>query len=353
MPKVTVLMPVYNGEKFLQEAIESILGQTWTDFEFIIINDSSTDSSRDMILSFDDHRVRLVDNHTRLGLTKSLNRGLRLSKGELIARQDADDISYPTRLDQEVRFLESNPEVALLGTRARAVDENGTPKGVELRIPTGLVAIRWFLMFQNAFIHSSVMFRRNIIWKRLGGYDESYLRAQDYDMWSRTARNYIVENLPDILLDHRYEYGSIVSQLPLCDSTEEDIVYKNLQAFLQNHEVPNDWANFIARFKRRDNFDRHTNWKHIAEMFKKICASYSQLHPEARFEQAIRLHMASSLYWISYYSAPHHRNVSFRSYVKARELGSKSNGHPSLAKYITLWVAGEGVRSASQRFIAS
>ena len=234
MHKLTVLMPVYNGQRFLREAIESILVQTLSDFEFLIINDGSTDSSREIILSFDDPRIRLVDNPTNTGLTKSLNRGLRLSKGEYIARQDSDDISYPKRLEREVQFLDTHPEVALLGTSARAIDEKGKPQKVNLlRIPVSLLAIRWYLMFQNPFIHSSVMFRRNIIYEKLSGYDESFRRAQDYELWSRTARSYKVENLSDVLIDHRFEYGSTVSRLQLPTPAEEDIVLNNLKVFLK------------------------------------------------------------------------------------------------------------------------
>lgn len=343
-------MPVHNGQRFLREAIESILCQTCSDFEFLIINDGSTDNSRDIVLSFDDARIRLVDNPTNIGLTKSLNQGLQLAKSEYITRQDADDISYPTRLEREVQFMDRHPEIILLGTRARAIDERGKPKKIELRIPTGLLAIRWFLMFQNAFIHSSVMFRRMVIWEKLGGYDESISRAQDYEMWSRTAREHSVENLPDILLDHRYEYGSIVSRSPLCDPAEEEIIHKNLQVFLQNHEVPTDWANFILRFKRKSNFDGQTNWKYKAEMFQKIWTRYLQLYPESRFDQTIYSHMARSLYWISYYSASYDRNFSFRCYAKARKIAPKGNKAPSLAKYLALWIAKERVRCAYHRF---
>jgi len=350
MPKVTVLMPVYNGERYLWEAIESILRQTWTDFEFLIINDGSMDKSREIILSFNDPRICLVDNPTNIGLTKSLNRGLQLSKGELIARQDADDISYPTRLSREVGFLDTHPEVVLLGTSARAVDERGERKNIDLNMPTGLLSIRWCLMFQNAFIHSSVMFRRRIILGELGGYDESFARAQDYDLWSRAARAFEVENLSDVLIDHRFAYGSIVSLLPLPIPAEEDIAYKNLQVFLQDPGVPAEWAQFITHFRRKDEFSRRTNWNHIAKMYEKICARYLELYPESKLDKAIRSHMADVLYWIAYYSAPCNRRVSFRAYARARKLARRSRRRPSLIKYLILWMTGETVRRAYHRF---
>ena len=117
-PRVTVLMAVYNGERFLAEAVASILDQTFRDFEFLIVNDGSTDRSREIILSFGDPRIRLVDNPENIGLTRSLNRGLELAKGGLIARQDADDISLPERLEREIGFLDGNPKAAIVGSQA-------------------------------------------------------------------------------------------------------------------------------------------------------------------------------------------------------------------------------------------
>src|SRR4051794_29608800 len=121
MPKVTVLLAVYNGERYLREAIDSILGQTFQDFEFLIINDGSTDSTREIILSYHDPRIRLVDNEDNIGQTRSLNRGLALAAGQFVARQDADDISEPERLASQVAFLEIHPEVVLLGTWYRKI----------------------------------------------------------------------------------------------------------------------------------------------------------------------------------------------------------------------------------------
>jgi glycosyltransferase involved in cell wall biosynthesis len=125
MPRISVVMSVYNGEKYLRQAIESILQQTYTDFEFIIIDDGSTDSSREIIQSYDDKRIRLVINEQNIGLTKSLNKGIRLAKGEFIARMDADDISLPQRFEKQVAYLDSHPEVGVLGTYANIIDHRG------------------------------------------------------------------------------------------------------------------------------------------------------------------------------------------------------------------------------------
>src|SRR6185295_3491651 len=123
-PQVSVLMSVYNGEKYLKEAMESILNQSFPDFEFLIFNDSSTDSGREIILSFNDPRIVLVDNEKNIGLTKSLNKGLSLAKGKYIARMDADDISDAGRLNEQVNYMEKNSDVAVCGSWVQFLNES-------------------------------------------------------------------------------------------------------------------------------------------------------------------------------------------------------------------------------------
>ena len=123
-PKITVLMPVYNGEKYLKESIESILKQTFRDFEFLIINDTSTDESEKIIRSFKDSRIKLIKNEKNIGLTKSLNKGLDLAKGEYMARMDADDISLPKRLEIQVAFMDKNPKIGVIGAWAKVIGES-------------------------------------------------------------------------------------------------------------------------------------------------------------------------------------------------------------------------------------
>ena len=201
-PRVTVLMSVYNGERYLRESIESILSQTFQDFEFLIINDGSKDRTRDLILSYDDPRIRLVDNEQNLGLTRSLNHGMELAEGQLIARQDADDISEPERLARQVAFLDSHGDVALLGTWYKEIDAQGALLGRK-ELPTQSMEIRWSLLFFCPFVHSAVMMRKSPMLEQIGFYDESFVYAQDYDLWSRIARRLTVANLPERLLQYR------------------------------------------------------------------------------------------------------------------------------------------------------
>lgn len=210
MPHVTVLMAVYNGERYLREAIESILVQSYQDFELLIVNDGSTDRTRDIILSYRDGRIRLLDNEGNIGLTKSLNRGLRLAQGELVARQDADDLSEPDRLARQVAFMERHPEVALLGTWYKEIDASGALTGYG-RLPCELADIRWSLLFFSPFVHSAVMLRKPLVLERAGFYDESLIYSQDYELWRRIARSLPVANLDEYLVRLRITPHSMTS----------------------------------------------------------------------------------------------------------------------------------------------
>jgi glycosyltransferase involved in cell wall biosynthesis len=201
--KVSVIMSVFNGEKHLREAIESILNQTFSDFEFIIINDGSTDRTQDIAEGFRqlDNRIRLI-NQSNMGLTKSLNKAIRLARGEFIARMDADDIALPERFEKQVDFLEKHSDVALLGTAYYEIDEKGEVIGEKI-FPERDEEIRKIILKCNPFFHASVMVRREVF-EIVGLYDESIPFAQDYDFWLRIAGKYKVANLPEPLMKRRY-----------------------------------------------------------------------------------------------------------------------------------------------------
>ncbi|WP_119462023.1 glycosyltransferase [Rhodospirillaceae bacterium SYSU D60014] len=209
-PQVSVLMSAYNAEAHLHEAVESILRQTFTDFEFIIIDDGSTDATPAILASHADSRIRILTNRRNIGLTASLNRGLAACRGAYIARQDADDRSLPQRLEKQVRWLGEHPEVALIGTAYRAFDE---ARGIDAihRPPATDGAIRWHMLFHNAFCHSSVMFRAEATGRHGSGYDETLPFAQDYELWQRLLQSGRGANLPDPLLEHRVHGDAITS----------------------------------------------------------------------------------------------------------------------------------------------
>ena len=204
-------MSVYNGEKYLHEAIDSVLNQTFTNFEFIIINDGSTDTTADILNSYTDPRIKIITNSQNIGLTKSLNIGLKKCHGEYIARQDADDISLPTRLLKESRFLDENQNIVLIGSLAAIIDSQNKILKTKKKSINPLV-IKFKLLINNSFLHPSIMFRRELILKN-SGYNEIFRFAQDYDLYSRLSLKYSLANIPEVLIYYRLNPNSITSNL--------------------------------------------------------------------------------------------------------------------------------------------
>jgi len=212
MPDVTVLMAVYNGERHVRDAIDSILSQTHRDFEFVIVDDGSTDRTAERVSSYRDSRVRLVSMNRNVGLSTALNEGLRLARAPLVARQDVDDVSEPQRLERQLAAMAARPALALLGTQGVDIDEGGVPIGTVRRC-TESGSIRWFSMFDNPFIHTSVMFRTDVA-RAMGGFNPSYDPfLQDYDLWCRLMETHAVANLPDTLVRYRVSGTSIIGSL--------------------------------------------------------------------------------------------------------------------------------------------
>ncbi len=207
--KVSVIMSVYNGERFLSESIEGILNQTFNDFEFIIINDGSTDSTEKILESYNDSRIK-VFNQKNVGLTKSLNKAIKLSNGKYIARMDADDYALPERFQKQVNFLDVHTDIGMIGTYNMVIDEQG--KVIEKkRYPVSDNELRLALIRYNPFFHSSVMIRREVL-EIVGFYNENKRIGQDYELWFRVANQFKLANLPEFLLVQRRINNSI-SQL--------------------------------------------------------------------------------------------------------------------------------------------
>ena len=207
-PLISVLMAVYNGEKYLREAIDSILNQTYTNFEFLIVNDGSIDLTEDIILSYSDNRIRYIKNETNLKLIASLNKGLDLAIGKYIARMDADDISLPERLEKQVDFMERNQEIGVLGTSVKTI---GLENNYEVKFEKGHDAIRLKLLFNNYLHHPTVMLRKTI----LDNFNLKYpdvLHAEDYALWIEMTKYTRIEILSDVLLLYRI-HGENISQI--------------------------------------------------------------------------------------------------------------------------------------------
>ncbi len=207
MKLVSVVMPVYNGEPYLAAAIESILGQSLDDFELLVIDDGSTDRTREVVRSYADPRVRLLPNPANVGVTASLNRGLCAALGVYVARMDADDVSLPERFAKQVAFMDAHREV---GVCSGGIEWIGTEQEPRFWIPpSDHDTITCRLIFDCAFSHPCTMLRGDVI--RRGGlrYDADYPYAEDYELWSRCASLTRFHSLPEPLLRYRRHAGTV------------------------------------------------------------------------------------------------------------------------------------------------
>lgn len=196
-PKISVLMPVYNSAAHLREAIDSILAQTFSDFEFVIVNDGSTDNSVEIIESYKDPRIKLFHNERNLDLVKTLNKGWDLCKGEFIARMDGDDIAHPNRFQVQLDFMEANPQIGVCGSGFKMF-EGADVVNINPETPE---AIKTMLFFVNCIAHPTVMFRKSLLDKFNLKYEQHL--SEDYELWQRSSFYFDLYNLKDVLLDYR------------------------------------------------------------------------------------------------------------------------------------------------------
>jgi glycosyltransferase involved in cell wall biosynthesis len=209
-PKISVILPVYNGEKYLAEAINSILSQTYRDFELIIVNDCSSDGTSEILSTYIDERIRIINNSSNLKLSRSLNKGIETAQGQFIARMDADDVSLPERFEKQVAFLEGHPEIGVVGCWVRRIDEKGNITGKIFR-ETRPEAIKWELFFGTPVPHPTVMIRAAVI-KRAGGFSNDISAAVDYECWTRLVKTTKFANLAEFLLLYRMHTENMSSK---------------------------------------------------------------------------------------------------------------------------------------------
>jgi hypothetical protein len=198
-PLVSVVMPVYNSAPYIEEAIASILNQTFTDFELLLFNDGSTDESATLIRSFSDARIQLFDYTQNVGYVAHLNHALELARGTYIARMDSDDVADPNRLARQVAFMENHPEIGLCGTAYR---EFGGRQGL-MPVPITDVEIRRWMLAGNPFGHPTVLMRKALTVQHHLRYDPAAMPAEDYRLWYEFSRVTQMVNLPEPLLSYR------------------------------------------------------------------------------------------------------------------------------------------------------
>ena len=202
-PHISVVMSVYDGVRYLHQAVESILAQTFTDFELILIDDGSKDDTCSILEEYKqlDPRVIVRRFEENRGLTVRLNDGIRIAQGEYIARMDADDISLPQRFERQVEYMDQNPQVGIVGSQMNVFDDRAGLNG-KFNVPCAHNQIAWALLFGRSFAHPSIMIRR-VLFEKFGGYDESFHVAQDHELWGRMIWATRFANLPDVLIDYR------------------------------------------------------------------------------------------------------------------------------------------------------
>lgn len=243
MPEVSVLMPVYNVQQYVAEAIESILNQTFSDFELIILDDCSVDNTTEIVKSYSDPRIIYHRNNINIGLAENLNIGLKIASGTLIARMDGDDISLPTRLQVQVDFLENNPDIdlcscgmILFGPENKTWIRDRDPEQVKIS-----------MMFYSAILHASSVFRKKSFEKHNLVYNPDAFPAEDYDLWSRAVFHCKLLNIPDVLYQYRIHDKQVTStddrSIVKCRVIQINYIQKALPELRKN-----DIINFIDNF---------------------------------------------------------------------------------------------------------
>lgn len=211
---VTVVLGVYNGSSSILQMVESIQNQTYPDWDLLVVDDASTDRTVELVqpLAQCDGRITILRNPVNRGLATCLNLGWRRATGELIARMDVDDVSFPKRLERQVEFILAHPEVDVLGTGAELVDESGRSLGTALR-PADHETLAARIYWQNPFIHTTVMMRKRYL-TTLNGYDGRLRRAEDFDLWLRGYRRFRFHNLQEALVRYRVRREPLWSEIP-------------------------------------------------------------------------------------------------------------------------------------------
>lgn len=275
-PEISVIMSVHNGRDYVEQSIQSILNQTFTNFEFLILDDGSNDETTSILRKYilEDHRIVLFKNVENIGLTKSLNILLKSAKGRFLARIDADDVSHPNRLEKQRNYLLENPEIALLATNCDIVDKDFNYLYTHCP-PSNPTALNWSLVFRNPFRHSTMMWNRNSI-QGEEYYDTNFVYTQDYDLWQRIGMSSRVAVLPESLASIRTHEKTISHlQVDTQDELVTQVVKRQIEFYL-GKKVSFEEA------KRMRYMYVHRHSKQIEEM-KKI--------PPKEFKKTIKLYL--------------------------------------------------------------
>lgn len=224
-PLVSVVMSVYNGAAYLREAMDSILSQTYSNFEFIIINDGSSDGSLAIIQSYSDERIRLIDNGTNKGLIDSLNAGISVATGKYIARMDADDISLPGRFEKQVAFMETDTAVGVCGCDYTLFSENKETYSSAFKTHDEILG---WMLFNASVAHPSLMIRASVLKEQRPVFNAEYKHAEDYDLWSRLLFTSRFGAVNEVLFKYREHAGQVTKVYHGEQVTSANRIRKNI-----------------------------------------------------------------------------------------------------------------------------
>jgi glycosyltransferase involved in cell wall biosynthesis len=271
-PAVTILMPAYNAERFIADSIRSALGQTYGDFELLVIDDGSTDATHEVVGSFSDPRVRLHRRLENKGLVFTLNEGLEIARASLVARQDADDLCHPRRLAIQCRYMSSHRGMDAVASSALLIDERGCRRG-RLRIPGSSSQLNWDLCFRNPIPHSSVMLRKEQVLKKFGGYPESP-SSEDYALWSKIAGTGRFGLIEDTLISYRIHAASIMKSSGKGEAEISTIRRENMERVIGKIGTQEDLELLQMAWRSPG----MVSWKPYCEVFERLAASHERIH---------------------------------------------------------------------------
>lgn len=308
VPKITVLMPVHNGERYIEDAIESILAQTYTEYEIIIINDGSTDDSMTIIKSYNDTRIRIVHNYPKMGIVYSLNQGLSLARGDYVARMDCDDISLPHRFEKQIQFMEANPQVAICGSWVRVFGAESYLK----KYPEHDEVIRTHLLFESPFAHPAIMMRRNSIIKENLAYRESFQHAEDYDLWSRVPRSLKFANLPIVLLKYRKHNGQVTNSFREKQLSISNMIRVNKLMELGIYASDRELDIHVLIARRTVN----SSLEYIDIVKRWLINLYNKNNESKRYQEAAMLETLGLFWWESCFNSSGLGLVAWKSFKR-------------------------------------
>lgn|GEM_PF-851301 len=253
-PLVSVIIPLYNAEKYIYQALQSILEQSYQNLEILIIDDGSTDKSREIVEQFDSKKIIYLQNKVNLGVSATRNRGFELANGEYIALMDADDISMVTRIEKQVRFLEENPHIGLVSSHYESFRKSffGTKKRIR-KLPIDSDEIEASILFSNVICGGATMIRSKILKEHHLQFDTSLQMAEDFDLWRRLSEVTQVTNLDDVLLKYRKHKNNSIKNRMILDRDFTKVILKSFQKF--NIDMQ-DLLNEDYRLKDSESFVR-------------------------------------------------------------------------------------------------